>query len=101
MVERLHGQVRMIQWLRAGGRREVFDIVLSFFPRDESAQSIFGHVRRGMPKGQPDRASLKDSQGAVSYLESSGGSLRSIGCHLVLHQQDDQNPKGEYNKVVG
>jgi len=85
VVEGFHSQVCAIQRLRTGGRREVFNVILRLCLCGKSAESIFGHVRRGVPKGQSDRASLKDAQVAVSDLKSSGvtgGTIESHSCSI-------------------
>lgn len=85
VVEGFHGQIRAIQWFRAARRGQKIDIVLGFVLRCEPAETILGHMRRRVPKGESDRASLKHSQATVPNLESSRACGGAVEDHFFSH----------------
>ena len=100
MIERFNRQVFAIQRFGAGGRGKVLDIILRLGLSGKPAEPIFGHVRRGMPKSQPDGAALKNSQGAMSDLVASGKMGGTLECHRIS-LQSMSTIEIQYNKVAG
>ena len=88
VVERFYRQIGAVQWFRARRRRKKIDIVLSLGLGGKAAKAILRHVGRRVPEGQPDRAALKDSQGAVTHLKASWDFVGSIESHKGSYKSE-------------
>jgi hypothetical protein len=67
-----NGEVLLVKRFGAGRRTEVTTIRFSLLLRGESAESIFRHSGRGIPKCQLDRTALIDPEGTVYDLKPTG-----------------------------